>query len=162
MGPGIEFQAPGLVASASSHRAISPVPVLMFLTSEIRILHLGIKKTTEDGFSPPGTSDIRLTGQLVSAGWASVILAAVGWTFSDRRSHSRERAQRIKYSSPNDESSSYCGSMATENAIFIHLFTLLFNQKMHAVCHGNACIIYACVTSDMQLTVLKQQTHTKT
>lgn len=58
MGPGIEFQSPGLVVSASSHQAISSVPEFMVLTLEIRILHLGIKKTTEDGFFPPGTSDI--------------------------------------------------------------------------------------------------------
>lgn len=90
---------------------------------------MGINKTAEGGFSPPGTSDIRLKGQLVSAGWAGMILAAVGWRFPDRSSHSREWAQRIKYSSPNDERSSYCGSMATENAIFTHLFTLLFNQR---------------------------------
>lgn len=81
------------------------------------------------GFPHLGLVTSCLKGQLVSAGWAGMILAAVGWRFSDRNSHSREWAQRIKYSSPNDESSSYCGSMATENAIFIHLFTLLFNQK---------------------------------
>lgn len=132
MGPGIEFQSPGLVVSASSHQAILPVPVFMVLALEIRVLHLGIKKTTEDGFSHLGLVTSRLKGQLVSAGWASMILAPVGWRFSDRRSHNREWAQRIKYSFPNDESSSYCSSMATENAIFIHVFTLLFNQK-------NAC-----------------------
>lgn len=45
--------------------------------------------------------------------------------------------------------------MTTENAIFTPLFTLLFNQKMHGICHGNAYIIYACITSDMWPAVLK-------
>lgn len=147
MGPGIEFQSPGLVVSAFSHRAISPVPVFMVLTLEIRILHLGIKKTTED-YPHLGLATSRLEGQLVSAGWASVILAPVGWRFSDRSSHSRECAQRIKYSSPNDESSSYCSSMATENAIFIHVFTLLFNQKK--------CMLFAMVTLASYMHVLLQ------
>lgn len=148
MGPGIEFQSPGLVVSAFSHRAISPVPVFMVLTLEIRILHLGMKKTTEDGFPHLGLATSRLEGQLVSAGRASVILAPVGWRFSDRSSHSRECAQRIKYSSPNDESSSYCSSMATENAIFIHVFTLLFNQKK--------CMLFAMVTLASYMHVLLQ------
>lgn len=53
------------------------MPTLMFLTFEIRVLHLEIKKKTRMNFLHLGFMSSHLKGQLMSAGWVSVITAAV-------------------------------------------------------------------------------------